>query len=89
MAAPYLPTTEVIAHRLHSTAEEMRATLVKTAHSPRIKERRDCSTAIFNADGDALGPGTSSPVQFGSMPGMVDHLTRRYPRTSGGRETAS
>ena len=79
MAAPDLLTTEVIAHRLHSTAEEMLATLVKTAYSPNIKERRDCSTAIFNADGDALALGTSSPIHFGSMLGMVDNLTRRYP----------
>ena len=79
MAAPDLLTTEVVAHRLHSTAEEMLATLVKTAYSPNIKERRDCSTAIFNADGDALALGTSSPIHFGSMLGMVENLTRRYP----------
>ena len=79
MAAPDLLTTEVIAHRLHSTAEEMLATLVKTAYSPNIKERRDCSTAIFNAQGDALALGISSPIHFGSMLGMVDNLTRRYP----------
>ena len=79
MAAPDLLTTEVIAHRLHSTAEEMLATLVKTAYSPNIKERRDCSTAIFDADGDALALGTSSPIHFGSMLGMVGNLTRRYP----------
>ena len=79
MAAPDLLTTEVIAHRLHSTAEEMLATLVKTAYSPNIKERRDCSTAIFDADGAALALGTSSPIHFGSMLGMVDNLTRRYP----------
>ena len=79
MAAPDLLTTEVIAHRLHSTAEEMLATLVKTAYSPNIKERRDCSTAIFNAGGDALALGISSPIHFGSMLGMVGNLTRRYP----------
>ena len=37
MAAPDLLTTEVVAHRLHSTAEAMLATLVKTAHSPNIE----------------------------------------------------
>ena len=36
MAAPDLLATEVVAHRLHSTAEEMLATLVKTACSPNI-----------------------------------------------------
>ena len=37
MAAPDLLTTEVVAHRLHSTAEEMLATLVKSTHSPNIE----------------------------------------------------
>ena len=79
MAAPDLLTTEVIAHRFHATAEEMLATLVKTAYSPNIKERRDCSTAIFNPGGDALALGTSSAIHFGSMLGMVENLGRRYP----------
>ena len=42
-------TTEVIAHRFAAAADEMMATLVKTAYSPNIKERRDCSVAISRA----------------------------------------
>ncbi len=72
-------TTEVIAHRFHATAEEMLATLVKTAYSPNIKERRDCSTATFDAGGNALSLGTSSAIHFGSMLGMVENLSRRFP----------
>ncbi|MDP6884462.1 MAG: hydantoinase B/oxoprolinase family protein, partial [Rhodospirillales bacterium] len=62
-------TTEVIAHRFNATAEEMLATLVKTAYSPNIKERRDCSTATFDANGIVLALGTSSSIHFGSMLG--------------------
>ena len=46
---------EVVARYLLATAEEMGATLMRTAFSPNIKERADCSTAIF----DAHGPGRS------------------------------
>ena len=76
MAAPDLLTTEVIAHRLHSTAEEMLATLVKTAYSPNIKERRDCSTAIFPG-GDTGRCGISAR---GGAEGM-----RRFARAGGPR----
>ena len=39
---------EVVARFLLATAEEMGATLMRTAFSPNIKERADCSTAIFD-----------------------------------------
>ena len=69
-------TTEVIAHRFDATAEEVLATLVKTAYSPNIKERGDCSTAAFDAGGNVLALGTSSAIHFGSMLGMVQNLSR-------------
>ena len=40
-------------HRVAAAADEMMATLVKTAYSPNIKERRDCSVAIFDAGGQS------------------------------------
>ena len=42
---------EVIARFLLATAEEMGATLQRTAFSPNIKERADCSTQ-FSTDKD-------------------------------------
>ena len=44
-------TLQVMANALRAVAEEMEAALVRSAFSPNIKERRDCSTAIFDADG--------------------------------------
>lgn len=52
----------------HSIAEEMGATLKRTAFSPNIKERRDYSTAIFDADGRMVAQGDHMPVHLGSMP---------------------
>jgi N-methylhydantoinase B len=52
----------------HAIAEEMGATLKRTAFSPNIKERRDYSCAIFDARGDMIAQGDHMPVHLGSMP---------------------
>jgi N-methylhydantoinase B len=54
-----------------SVAEEMGASLRHTAFSPNIKERRDYSCAIFDAQGNAIAMGDHMPVHLGSMPMSV------------------
>ncbi len=56
---------------VHSIAEEMGATLRRTALSPNIKERRDYSCAIFDAEGRVIAMGDHMPVHLGSMPMSV------------------
>lgn len=62
-----------------SVAEEMGASLRRTAFSPNIKERRDYSCAIFDGQGQAIAMGDHMPVHLGSMPmsvrAAVDALT--------------
>ena len=70
---------EVIARFLLATAEEMGATLTRTAFSPNIKERADCSTAIFDARGEVIALAQRVPIHLGSMVGAVDEILRRYP----------
>ncbi len=65
---------EVFKHLFHSIAEEMGASLRRTAFSPNIKERRDYSCALFDAAGRALAMGDHMPVHLGSMP-MSVHAT--------------
>ncbi len=55
----------------HSIAEEMGATLRRTAFSPNIKERRDYSCAVFDGDGQVIAMGDHMPVHLGSMPMSV------------------
>lgn len=55
----------------HSIAEEMGAALRRTAFSPNIKERRDYSSAVFDADGSVIAMGDDMPVHLGSMPMSV------------------
>src|SRR6202021_1215085 len=52
-------------------AEEMGAALRRTAFSPNIKERRDYSCAVFDADGEVIAMGDHMPVHLGSMPMSV------------------
>jgi N-methylhydantoinase B len=57
---------------VHSIAEEMGAALRRTALSPNIKERRDYSCAIFDAQGRVIAMGDHMPVHLGSMPMSVE-----------------
>jgi len=59
---------EIFKSLFHAIAEEMGATLKRTAFSPNIKERRDYSCALFNASGDMIAQGDHMPVHLGSMP---------------------
>lgn len=71
-------TAEVVARQLLSTAEEMSATLMRTAFSPNIKERADCSTAIFDAAGRVVAQAQRVPIHLGSMIGAVEAIRARY-----------
>ena len=70
---------EVMARYLLATSEEMAATLVRTAFSPNIKERSDCSTAIFDGNGEVIALAHRIPIHLGSMVGAVDEIRKRFP----------
>jgi N-methylhydantoinase B len=57
----------------------MGATLMRTAFSPNIKERADCSTAIFDRAGQVIALAQRVPIHLGSMVGAVDEILKRYP----------
>jgi N-methylhydantoinase B len=59
---------ELYKNRFASIAEEMGATLMRTAFSPNIKERRDFSCALFTAGGEMIAQAEHIPVHLGSMP---------------------
>jgi N-methylhydantoinase B len=69
---------EVVARHLLATSEEMSAALMRTAFSPNIKERADCSTAVFDAQGQVVALAQRVPVHLGSMIGAVDAIRSRY-----------
>ena len=61
-------TLEVVRNALVGIAEEAGAALRRTAYSPNIKERIDCSTAVFDAHGRMVAQAEHIPVHLGSMP---------------------
>ncbi len=65
-------TLQVLLGGLHSICEEMGAVLIRSAHSPNIKERQDCSTALFDAAGELVMQAEHIPVHLGSMPAAVE-----------------
>ena len=66
------PTTlEIYRALFTSVAEEMGVALRRTAFSPNIKERRDYSCAVFDAEGRVIAQGDHMPVHLGSMPMAV------------------
>lgn len=61
---------------LTAIADEMQAALVRSAFSVTIKERRDCSTALFDARGRMVAQADSIPVHLGAMPEAVEAVMR-------------
>jgi N-methylhydantoinase B len=72
-------TLSVLASALSGVAEEMGAVLIRGAYSSNIKERRDCSTALFDADGRMVAQAEHIPVHLGAMPEAVAAIMRRDP----------
>ncbi len=64
-------TLQVMIGGLRSACDEMGATLIRSAHSANIKERHDCSTALFDRHGELVMQAEHIPVHLGSMPDAV------------------
>lgn len=64
-------TLEVARHRFSAIAAEMGSVLRRTSLSPNIKERADCSAAVFTTEGEMLAQAEHIPVHLGSMPESV------------------
>ncbi|MDT8275169.1 hydantoinase B/oxoprolinase family protein [Roseomonas mucosa] len=72
-------TVEVISSALSSITEEMGEALVRASYSTNIKERRDCSTALFNTAGETLCQAEHIPMHLGSFIGIIPHILKRHP----------
>jgi N-methylhydantoinase B len=73
-------TLSVLSSALAGIAEEMGAVLVRGAYSSNIKERRDCSAAVFDAEGRLVAQAEHIPVHLGAMPEAVAAVRERDPR---------
>jgi N-methylhydantoinase B len=67
---------QVVGAQLRSIAEEMGGVLIRSAFSANIKERRDCSTALFDDRGRMVAQAEHIPVHLGAMPDAVAAVMR-------------
>jgi len=72
-------TVEVIGSALVSIVEEMGEALVRASFSTNIKERRDCSTALFDTRGTTLCQAEHIPMHLGSFIGIIPEIVKRHP----------
>ena len=70
---------QVLGSALRSIAEEMGAVLVRSSFSANIKERRDCSAAIFDERGRMIAQAEHIPVHLGAMPDAVAAVMAEGP----------
>jgi N-methylhydantoinase B len=71
---------EVMAHAFASIAEEMGLVLVHSALSPNIRERRDASAALFDAEGEMIAQAAHIPVHLGALADAVAAVRAEHPR---------
>jgi N-methylhydantoinase B len=69
--APDRLRLEVFQHLFAAAGEEMGVTLLRSAFSPNIKERRDFSCALFDHDGHMIAQAAHLPVHLGAAPMSV------------------
>ena len=70
---------QILGSLLQAIAEEMGAALVRSAFSANIKERRDCSTALFDERGRMIAQAEHIPVHLGAMPDAVAAVMAHGP----------
>jgi N-methylhydantoinase B len=73
-------TMSVLASGLVGIADEMGSVLVRSAYSSNIKERRDCSAALFDAEARLVAQAAHVPVHLGAMSTSVEAVRAKGAR---------
>lgn len=69
---------EIFSNRLLTITEEMGNTLIRASFSPNIKERKDCSVALFDSRGRLISQASHIPMHLGSLSGGVATVLKQY-----------
>lgn len=67
-------TTEIIRSGLNAAADEMNATLIRSAYTPVIYEMKDCSVGLLDDRHQILGQSAGLPIFLGNLE-VVTELT--------------
>ena len=60
-------TTEIIRSAFTAAADEMNATLIRSAYTPVIYEMKDCSVALLDDEHRVLGQSAGLPIFLGNL----------------------
>ncbi len=60
-------TTEIVRNAFSAAADEMNATLIRSAYTPVIYEMKDCSVALLDAEHRVLGQSAGLPIFLGNL----------------------
>jgi len=60
-------TVEIIRNALNSAADDMNATLIRSAYTPIIYECGDCVVALLDSDHQVLGQSAGLPIFLGNL----------------------
>lgn len=71
-------SVDIIGNHLLAIAEEMGIALIRSAYSPNIKERKDCSTSLLDSRGRTIAQAEHIPLHMGSMFGFIPRLIDQY-----------
>jgi len=70
---------ELVRNGFLSICEEMAEALVRSSHSPNIKERRDCSCSIYTPAGEMVVQAEHIPIHLGVMPYALKGILKQFP----------
>lgn len=70
---------EVMKNAYQSITEEMGAVLIRSAYSTNIKDRRDCSCALYSPDGQIIAQAEHIPLHLGAMACAVKGALKELP----------
>ncbi len=73
---------EIFSNRLLSITEDMGNTLIRSSFSTNIKERKDCSVGLFDAQGRLIAQASHIPLHLGSLLGSVHAVLARHDITT-------
>jgi N-methylhydantoinase B len=71
-------TIEIIRNALTSVADEMNATLIRSAYTPIIYEMKDCSVALLDAEHRVLGQSAGLPIFLGNLEACTLAIEAQY-----------
>lgn len=71
---------EILRSGLVATCEEILSVLIRSGHSVSLRERQDCSAAIYAHDGSMVVQAEHIPVHMGVMARVMRVILQEFPR---------